>query len=85
MLNKADARKARQADHATREQARLRTGDTRNACQRHTDALLAETARRNKAHGPRKARREPMSGQERAESYGGRIGGYETDETYCPD
>lgn len=79
-MTKAEARKARQAEHAQREQARLEVGDTRNARERQQDVITAQAKARR-----RKPRRASMSSQQRAESYGGLIGGYETDDTYCPD
>ena len=82
-MSKGEQRKARQAEHLAREQARLAAGDTRNATDRYFDRQ-AEQARRDR-QARRRNRRPAAGSQEWAESRGGLIGGYETDDTYCPD
>ncbi len=54
-MTKAELRKQRQAEHAARQQARLDTGDTRTAAQRHSDTVTAAARKR------RYARRKPHS------------------------
>jgi hypothetical protein len=78
-MTKAEIRKARQAEHEAREAARATAGDTRTARERHSDEM------QERARARRRGRRARPGSLEWAESRGGLIGGYETDETYCPD
>jgi hypothetical protein len=82
-MTKGEVRKQRQAEHAAREQARLAAGDTRNRVERNSAEQVAIAKRERLAK--RKARRPAPGSQQWAEERGGLIGGYETDETYCPD
>lgn len=81
-MTKGEIRKQRQAEHLARELARVSAGDTRTARERHYDEHAAQAKRARRK--PRKARAVPGS-LEWAEARGGLIGGYETDDTYCPD
>ena len=79
-MTKGELRRQRQAEHASRETARLAAGDTRTSAERCADEYNAQLKRQRR----RKAR--PAAGtQQWAEERGGLIGGYETDDTYCPD
>lgn len=79
-LSKGELRRRRQAEHAAREQARLEAGDTRNAEQRRADEEAAQAKRRRRG-----SKRAAPGSLRWAEERGGLIGGYETDDTYCPD
>lgn len=79
---KGEARKARQAEYTAREAQRLATGDTRTSAERHAAEYAAAAERQRRQ---RRAPRPTPGSLQRAEERGGLIGGYETDDTYCPD
>jgi hypothetical protein len=60
-MTKGEIRRARQAEHAARESARLAAGDTRSAAERHAD-LINATAKRRHRRSRRPSSRSPIVG-----------------------